>query len=691
MLSSRTYVRDLCALPNLQRFLAYARNDKYFKSPCLPWFNLFKDIQERFVSKLSTIPPNLPPPPPPPPSDAAQVEAAIRAIIQNAQALADLPAQRLVLRAQIIAAEVAQTAEGAEIILRLQTPPGKGHIEVRVELPPETPPLPPQALLPGTPIEIEIPPRPAGEVPREVLLRILSEAPLPQPVAPLPRTAETPVQVTLEPLPAPAAPPAPLSPADIAKLPPLEPGQTVRLQPLPPALAAEVSVPEPLETLRPALTANALQPSLSIVTAPAERIEDIPLQPLITPSPLGEGPEGVTPRIYPELGAGGITVVAPQNNPAEPPIPSASPLFPPPTDTPEGKPFTPLTPRAESTPQTLSLVVESIKTPGITPEEQAPAVTKSNAKPDVITAQVSGFVKNSIPVVQLALPGFTPGLGGEGLPLFLLYTPQAGNIGIGTELTLSLPQEAKAASNPSTIAAAVQALAQNIPPYAIPLLSPQGWPVMDEIAQSLAAASPQAAQALSNLTPSAAKPQQMPAAVLFFMAALRAGDLQSWLGEKALDTLKQTGKQGALSRLLGEADQFTGLSRENLSGDWRALALPMHWQTETQKIALYYRHEAESEGEGDSDQGGGKGTRFIMDLALSHMGPVQLDGYARPKVFDLIVRTAEPFSAAARHTMRGLFAGALEIEGLKGDLGFQSKPESWVRIGPGEQHMVVSV
>ncbi|MCD8562757.1 MAG: hypothetical protein LRY54_01560 [Alphaproteobacteria bacterium] len=74
-----------------------------------------------------------------------------------------------------------------------------------------------------------------------------------------------------------------------------------------------------------------------------------------------------------------------------------------------------------------------------------------------------------------------------------------------------------------------------------------------------------------------------------------------------------------------------------------------------------------------------------MDLSLSQIGRVQLDGYCRGKSFDLILRTDEPFSATARQSMRALYHGALEWEGLSGDLGFQNKPEQWVKITGGKE------
>lgn len=622
---------------------------------------------------MTTIPPSLPPPPPPPP-DTAQVEAIIRAIAQNAEALADLPAQRLVIRAQIAAAP---TPEESQAVLKILTPRG----EVRLELPPETPPLPPQATRPGTPVELEIPPRPEGEPPREVLLRLLTEstpAPLPSETPPPARGTETPVQVRLEPPPAPVQTPLP------EILQPPQPGAPARLEPLPPALIPQIIKSLPAQSLIFTPAPDAFTPALSIATPPATRPEDIPdlpiravsskiqpavltqtTAPLSPPSPLGgEGYTGLAPSgAYPALGEGALTTPSAPSSSA---APSAPPI---------NKP--------------LSMSVAAQPNPPATPDENPSLILKPQASADTLIAKVEGFVRadpiNTLPTLTpvVSLPAFSFSTDDGQAPLYLLYTPAAASLVPGGEITLSItdgkPAAPQAAAPPQTMLASI------LPPYAFPAMAPQAWPLMDEIAHTLTLAAPAAAQALSNMTPNPASPGQITPAALFFIAAIRAGDLQSWLGDKAMDAIKHAGKSNLLSRLSGEGDALSRLAADPLPGEWRALPLPMAFQNELQKIALYYRHEAEDENEGDGKDGGSKGTRFIMDLNLSRIGPVQLDGYARPGKFDLILRTGEPFSAASRQAMKGIFTNALEIEGLKGELGFQSKPESWVRITGGKE------
>jgi len=55
--------------------------------------------------------------------------------------------------------------------------------------------------------------------------------------------------------------------------------------------------------------------------------------------------------------------------------------------------------------------------------------------------------------------------------------------------------------------------------------------------------SAQAANAFAAMTPSPANAAQFGPAVMFFVAAMRSGDVSGWLGNKAIDALQKSGKR----------------------------------------------------------------------------------------------------------------------------------------------------
>jgi hypothetical protein len=212
------------------------------------------------------------------------------------------------------------------------------------------------------------------------------------------------------------------------------------------------------------------------------------------------------------------------------------------------------------------------------------------------------------------------------------------------------------------------------------LLNPAPWPGLEDIYQTLAQSAPQAARAFASVLPAPAAPANMGAAALFFIAALRAGDIQGWVGEKALETLRRAARSGLIDRLTQEGRALQGVAgREPASAqEWRSLPLPLFWEGDIHRIALHYRQERQ---EGEPGKAGGSKTRFIFDLELDHMGKVQIDGLFHAARLDVILRTEEVFSQAAQAQMRRLYAEALKQTRITGELSFQTpQPGQWVTV-----------
>jgi hypothetical protein len=267
--------------------------------------------------------------------------------------------------------------------------------------------------------------------------------------------------------------------------------------------------------------------------------------------------------------------------------------------------------------------------------------------------------------------------------LFALQFPSETLI-TGSQIDVS-PQSL--VSNSAQISQSATALSHGLPvlPYAN-ITFPEPWPAMQSLQQAIIQTSVQtaarSAQAFNATLPSPANPAQFAPAALFFMAAVRGGDLSSWLGERTAELLKSSGKGSLLSRLSGETG-IGGRPAEAPSGEWRGMHIPLLWEGDIQKIVLHYKHDSASE-EHDQ-QGGQKGTRFLFDLNLDGMGKVQLDGFFRPissdgPRLDIILRTEERFSSTMQSEMRRLYMDAIKPSGVGGELSFQNGFEHWVMI-----------
>jgi hypothetical protein len=291
------------------------------------------------------------------------------------------------------------------------------------------------------------------------------------------------------------------------------------------------------------------------------------------------------------------------------------------------------------------------------------AITKplsQTALPSSITVNVTGLTAQKMPIISMAVAQSAP------LQNFVLqaYAPMAE---IGSQITIT-PHIAQTSSlsNAAVMPPAWRSI--------FPLMQPSAlWPVMDDIFQSFAQTTPQAAQILGRIIPSPGTPANMGPAILLFAAALRSGDLQTWMGEKKLDMLQKLGKGALLQSLSSETSSLTR-ANETANSDWRSLPIPMLWQNEISKVMFHVRKEPAEDG----SPNGESGTRFIMDLDLTRMGEVQLDGLVRGNRLDLIVRTKEAVSNSMQEAMKKAYADALHGTQIYGEMGFQSDIKNWM-------------
>jgi hypothetical protein len=91
------------------------------------------------------------------------------------------------------------------------------------------------------------------------------------------------------------------------------------------------------------------------------------------------------------------------------------------------------------------------------------------------------------------------------------------------------------------------------------------------------------------------------------------------------------------------------------------------------QINLFDRRDRGKKDKGDDADK--SGTRFIVEVDMSKMGPFQFDGLVREKRFDLMVRSHVALTPRMRHDIGSLFSEALELGSYKGNLVFQKVKE----------------
>jgi hypothetical protein len=206
------------------------------------------------------------------------------------------------------------------------------------------------------------------------------------------------------------------------------------------------------------------------------------------------------------------------------------------------------------------------------------------------------------------------------------------------------------------------------------------WPELTEALQTLSDVNPAVAQQLINsVIPG--QNAQLTKNVLFFLAALRGGDLRGWLGEGPTSIL-QRAKPDLVARLNDGFNQIARVAEEPTAGEWRATAVPFLNGSEIEQIYLYtQRHNREDDPDKDKAD-----TRFVVDVTLTNLGRLQLDGFLHQgrKHFDLIFRSETPLPGTMPENIRTIFINAGEITGMQGGISFQAAPPDFIDLFPQE-------
>ena len=213
------------------------------------------------------------------------------------------------------------------------------------------------------------------------------------------------------------------------------------------------------------------------------------------------------------------------------------------------------------------------------------------------------------------------------------------------------------------------------PPAALPLSiaagTPVGWPTLAESLTLLQRVDPQTAQQLAQAIPDGGP--RTAAALISFAQAMRSGDSRQWPGDITLRALERAGPRGAhlSSQLSEEVAALSSRARETAT-EWRTLPIPWNANGQIDRIALITRRENDGDGDGKKKAGGG-GTRFLINLDLSRMGSMQLDGMFRKetRALDLMIRTKTALPDHIRLDLTGILAASNAAMGLKGGLTFQ--------------------
>jgi len=190
-----------------------------------------------------------------------------------------------------------------------------------------------------------------------------------------------------------------------------------------------------------------------------------------------------------------------------------------------------------------------------------------------------------------------------------------------------------------------------------------GWPALEEALGILGQIAPElAARLRMTLTP--ASGAQLAGSLLFLLSGLYGGD---WPGA-GLGAALAAGNHAKLAeRLADDAEELRRLGTDAATGDWRVLTLPLLAGTMVLPLRLFLRR---------SKPGAQPETaaRFAIEVELSRLGPLQLDGMLRGLHLILVVRSHRSLPAGLRDTIAAIYRRVLGEWNLTGDISFAAAP-----------------
>jgi hypothetical protein len=188
-------------------------------------------------------------------------------------------------------------------------------------------------------------------------------------------------------------------------------------------------------------------------------------------------------------------------------------------------------------------------------------------------------------------------------------------------------------------------------------------------------------------------PNALSGALTVLLNSLRGG-LAKPTGQPRLPTsVQQTMERLSLDRgaLTSSLNALVGEAKDAQGDRWRATTVPLSADGQILPLHLYTRaiEERPTSDEDVSDDVTDTGTRFIIDVRLSRLGELQLDGYFRKPRLELVLRAREGIDQALILDIRAIFHETASAAGLTGAITISSGDVGWIRLARQRQGVAV--
>jgi hypothetical protein len=220
---------------------------------------------------------------------------------------------------------------------------------------------------------------------------------------------------------------------------------------------------------------------------------------------------------------------------------------------------------------------------------------------------------------------------------------------------------------------------RTLPPITFPSIDPINFQALPQAMAALAQTDPQALmQMLALRMP---QPNEaLPGALLLLFGAFRQGNVRGWLGDDAVETLLHAGKTDIVNSLMRELGEAGQSAQDDVVGDWKSYPIPLYAQQQFQALTLYVHNDRHAREEGGGTASGTGKVRFLIDMTLSKLGSMQIDGFVQPKKLDMILRSEHTLPPGLHTDLRSAYIKAVGAVGYAGSLHFQVGRQHWLTM-----------
>jgi hypothetical protein len=226
-------------------------------------------------------------------------------------------------------------------------------------------------------------------------------------------------------------------------------------------------------------------------------------------------------------------------------------------------------------------------------------------------------------------------------------------------------------------------------PALIPLPDQPAWANLQQVVSSLVQMNPSLAQnVIANHLP---QPNgALPGALLFFLSAVRQGDVRSWLGNSAYDFLTRNGKYELIAKLAQDLQQGGQSVHDNVVGQWRSYPVPIYENQHFHMMHFYVHGDGHRRGSHGGTHEESRPTasqiRFLIDVRMSRLGALQLDGFVRKKQLDMIVRSEHVLPSGLDKELKQAYLNVLGAIDYAGTINFQTGRQNWINLQSSAQN-----